>query len=45
MTGGGEGIPREVLGIEDDDVAEVAFGVVDVGEDPAFVFGGRRRCS
>ncbi len=36
-------LPGEVLGIEDDDVAEVAFRVVDIGHDPAFVLGGGSR--
>src|SRR5262249_3452408 len=35
----GDRLPGEVLGIEDDDVAEVALRVVDVGQDPAFVLG------
>src|SRR5262249_49074970 len=32
-------LPGEVLGIQDDDVAEVAFWVVYIGHDPAFVLG------
>lgn len=36
-------IPVEILGIENDDIAEVAFRVVDIGQDPALVLGLRER--
>ena len=36
-------LPGEVLGVKDHDVAEVAFRVIYIGQDPAFVLGGGTR--
>src|SRR5262245_61515961 len=40
QTDGRDWLPGEVLGIKDDDIAEVAFRVVYIGQNPAFVLGG-----